>query len=83
MGKANRGSLGGEMKVRLDSKLLASIDAIAEREFTSRSEIMRQACVAYLREKGELEPHVPGPVPKQLSSTKRRRSKSGGESERP
>lgn len=44
-----KGTYPEEMKVRLPSEILQKIDAIAKREFTTRSEIMRKACVDYVR----------------------------------
>lgn len=51
MGKSKQGGFGVEMKVRVPKEIMDRIDAIAKKRYTTRSEIMRQACLAFVEAK--------------------------------
>jgi hypothetical protein len=48
MGKAKHGKAGVEVKVRVPDEIMKKVDAIAAHNYTTRSEVIRQACIEYV-----------------------------------
>lgn len=82
MGKSIRGILRGEVKMRLPEEILEKIDAIAAREFTTRSEIMRRACVEFVEREKKPVKENPGQVAPKFNSASDREDSQSGESHR-
>lgn len=62
VGKAKRGKFGGETRFRIPQEILDAIDRIAVEEFSNRSEIIRRACIDYVkRRRAEAEASKPYP----------------------
>jgi metal-responsive CopG/Arc/MetJ family transcriptional regulator len=60
MGRSTGGGFGKELKVRIPEDIGQALDNIATSRRTSRSEIVREACIEYVRARlPNYGPHVP------------------------